>query len=159
MKIKIRHIHIEKWGDKFCFGNMSVCVSFISVKWLEVWKSFIHLRISLERTAFTRLELLNEWECMYEYAWKNKREESYLCFAVVWFGLPPPPLLASKDKPAPALWVREKERGCHCGCISCGGEGGRTQIRWQQKRFGIFHYYIPSRISCVLCAAEVAVHC
>ncbi len=32
--------------------------------------------------------------------------------------------------------------------------GGRTKIRWQQKRFGIFLYYIPSWMSCVLCAQK-----
>ncbi len=35
----------------------------------------------------------------------------------------PVPLLASKGKHVPALCVRENERGGHCGCISCGGEG------------------------------------
>jgi hypothetical protein len=58
----------------------------------------------------------------------------------------------------PALWVRENERGSHCGCISCGGEGHSTQIRWQQERLGIFLYYIPSWMSWVLCDAEVAVY-
>ncbi len=102
----------------------------------------------MEGTANTRLEILNEWDCMY--AWNNKREENHICFAVIWFAPPLFPLLASKGKHVPALWVRENERGSHWGCISCGGEGGWTQIRWQQERFGIFLYYIPSWMSCVL---------
>ncbi len=92
------------------------------------------------------------------YAWNNKREENRICFAVVWFGPPLFPLLASKGKHVPALWERENERGSHCDCISCGGEGGRIQIRWQQERFGIFLYYICSWMSWILCAAEVAVY-
>ncbi len=92
------------------------------------------------------------------YAWNNKREETRICFAVVWFGPPLFLLLTSKGEHVPALWVRENERGSHCGCISCGGEGARTQIRWQQERFGIFLYYIPSWLSCILCVAEVAVY-
>ncbi len=93
-----------------------------------------------------RLEILNEWDCMY--AWNNKREANHICFAVIWFAPPLFLLLASKGKHVPALWVRENEMGSHCGCISCGGEGGRTQIIWQQERFGIFLYYIPSWMSC-----------
>ena len=133
-----------------------MCVCFIYVKCLEVWRSVIHSWISVEGTANTRLEILNEWDCMF--ARNNKREENHICFAVIWFAPPLFPLLASKGKHVPALWVRENERGSHCGCISCGGEGGRTQIRWQQERFGIFLYYIPSWMSCVLCAAEEAVY-
>ena len=133
-----------------------MCVCFIYVKCLEVQRSVIHSWISVEGIANTRLEILNEWDCMY--AWNNKREENHICFAVIWFAPPLFPLLASKGKHVPALWVRENERGSHCGCISCGGEGGRTQIRWQQERFGIFLYYIPSWMSCVLCATEVAVY-
>ncbi len=69
-------------------------------------------------------------------------------------------MLASKGKHVPALRVRvrQNERGSYCGCTSWGGEASRTQIRTQQERFGIFLYYIPSWMSCVLCVAEVAVY-
>ncbi len=129
-----------------------MCVCFIYVKCLEVWRSVIHSRISVEGTANTRLEILNQWDCMY--AWNNKREGNRICFAVVWFGPPLFPLLASKGKHVPALWVRENERGSHCGCISCGGKGGRTQIKWQQERFGIFLYYIFSLGCHVFCVPQ-----
>ncbi len=38
-------------------------------------------------------------------------ESWHVCFAFIWFGSPPPSLLASKGKLVPALWVREMERG------------------------------------------------
>ncbi len=132
--------------------EICVCVSFIygSIKISYPFMNFCG------GTANIRLEILNEWDCMY--AWNNKREENHICFAVIRFSPPLFPLLASKGKHILALWVRENERGSRFGCISCGGEGGRTQIRWQQERFGIFLYYIPSWMSCVLCAAELAVY-
>ena len=39
-------------------GNMCVC--FIYVKYLEVWKSVVHLRISVEGTTNLKLEILND---------------------------------------------------------------------------------------------------
>jgi hypothetical protein len=96
------------------------------------------------------LHLTPWWSCMY--AWNNKREENHICFAVIWFAPPLFPLLASKGKHVPALWVRENERGSHCGCISCGGEGGRTHIRWQARKiWDLPLLYSLLNIMCSVC--------